>query len=615
MNNDRPAIASWLPDETAYSLACRQHVLAGSISCSATCAQVFGHARRGSAHDLPCNLDRFALYGGNRLGSAEDAAIDHTILPYYLVFQDLPVRRAAVHLTHGDDAGALKARLGIPSSRFGAGHPLKACPACMSEDERAHGVAYWHRTHQFPGIWVCPTHQELLRVATTKWNGVDRFAFRLPRRDELSDGPLRTLGDDGRKTLARLANDTLAMLELSRNAPLNLARSGWAYRQALEERGAVRGKKQVCAAALSGLLVSHLDRFAGMEELASLPVDESALATSFLPLIRGRREVRHPLKHLLLIGALFPGWEAFEERYCSAAATESERQPATATGRRQPQHEPAGDPRKVIFLGMLQSGSASLSGAARIVGVTPTTAQAWAAAAGHICHRRPKSVKDDIRNRLISDLTAGGEKAKVALDCGVSLQTVTRMLRTEVGLREAWACARHELARQRARQQWLDAASQTGQATGVKALRQVQPATYTWLYRNDREWLQDWARRHGASTQRAGRRVDWAAQDKALAQEVVETVRSWEVEVPARQRLTLAMLSANLRGLKKRLSKLHKLPLTREAIQKALSRGGLSPDGFLPAHMAPAHSGRSPLRQAPAHRSPRHPQHRRNESL
>ena len=37
--------------------------------------------------------------------------------------------------------GNLKARLGLLASRFGASHPLKACPECMREDFEVHAIS------------------------------------------------------------------------------------------------------------------------------------------------------------------------------------------------------------------------------------------------------------------------------------------------------------------------------------------------------------------------------------------------------------------------------------------------------------------------------------------
>ena len=39
---------------------------------------------------------------------------------------------------------------------------LKFCPACFENDISRYGEAYWHRTHQIPGILVCLEHKTLL---------------------------------------------------------------------------------------------------------------------------------------------------------------------------------------------------------------------------------------------------------------------------------------------------------------------------------------------------------------------------------------------------------------------------------------------------------------------
>jgi len=56
-----------------------------------------------------------------------------------------------------------------------------------------------------------------------------------------------------------------------------------------------------------------------------------------------------------------------------------------------------------------------------------------------------------LRQSLVRDLQSGLDKVDVAVRHGVSVETVTWVLGTEIGLRAAWAAARTGLARQTAR--------------------------------------------------------------------------------------------------------------------------------------------------------------------
>jgi hypothetical protein len=74
----------------------------------------------------------------------------HTTLPY---------RRGITsyypELEHGSkDNQAMLWTTGIRIARPGA----YCCHKCIKRDLKQHGVSYWHREHQIPGVFTCPTH-------------------------------------------------------------------------------------------------------------------------------------------------------------------------------------------------------------------------------------------------------------------------------------------------------------------------------------------------------------------------------------------------------------------------------------------------------------------------
>lgn len=565
----RPLVDQWLPDETLFSLASRQHVLAGSISATATCAQVFGHSRRGSAHDLPSNLAHFTRFSRGRFGNAEVVGTDHTILPYYLIYRSTEVRRATWKLCLGGEAAGLKAKLGVLATRFGAAHPLKACPQCMVQDALIHDVAYWHRSHQLPGIWICPIHGMPLHTANLKWNGIERFAFCLPSHASVDEShPLKDVAP-AQLQLASIAKTTLAMLEFARREPISLTRSRMVYREALNELGAVRGEQQVCARALVEILVPTISRITAVGEFANLAHDSASIAASFLPLVRGHREVPHPLKHLLLITALFPTWNDFEQRYRATALAKPTPRPRSTESRTPEADAAKSASKRVQLLRLIRDESLSISAAARAVGVATGTAQAWAAACGIACARRPKTLAPHLRDDMVSALAKGGDRDSLARAHGVSIQTVTRILRTEPGLHEAWAAGRFERLKQQTRCDWSAALKSHDHLT-TKQLRAQAPATYAWLYRHDKEWLQSQPARSHASSERGRLQVDWAARDKQLACEIEAAGLRHCDETCGNSQMTLALLATYVPTLRRRLSKLKKLPLSQMAIQKTL---------------------------------------------
>ena len=78
----------------------------------------------------------------------------------------VPLRRAIVakpsRLSHADDPDAGDAiRRGLSSLRSGA----YLCSACVEEDLRFHGMSYWRREHQLPGLYWCLKHHLPLRFS------------------------------------------------------------------------------------------------------------------------------------------------------------------------------------------------------------------------------------------------------------------------------------------------------------------------------------------------------------------------------------------------------------------------------------------------------------------
>ena len=161
----------------------------------------------------------------NTLGSARQLALHHTIVPYYLAFATAELRSQTIDRMRGKQIAALKFSLGLLTSGFRANHPLKACRLCEREDLANHGVAYWHRSHQYPTILVCPTHREPLWFDRSKSDGVARFEWLLPDsvparlRKEISIKNLpANLAD-----LMKLATLSIEVAEFGAHRPLEKA--------------------------------------------------------------------------------------------------------------------------------------------------------------------------------------------------------------------------------------------------------------------------------------------------------------------------------------------------------------------------------------------------------
>lgn len=567
------SLLAWLPDETLFSLCSRHHRLSGRGVSAETTRALFGHRSAGSQHDFPNRIGEFCRRTDNAYGDAEQLARQKTSLAFYAPFLGAQVVRAAVNAMSGLSVAHLKFRLGLLTSRFRANHPLKACVHCMNADLDVHGWVYWHQEHQFPGVWVCPVHQTPLSTATVKSTGVGRFQWHLPADTEISS---EWICDHTAPELARLASLTVTLVREARP-------DGWlehsAVQPTLKERMTARGwvtsggGLRLSAAAEDFLIVARSLRVA--PELSALPSSVEDAKAQIGRLVRPARSGTHPLRLLVAIAWLFEDAQDFitaHDRRASQRCAEL----SSATGNFPIADEGVLDSRdrslalRAELLHRLSEGKA-VSAAAKDLGVDVATAIAWATQAGVQTGRRPKVLKPDIKAALVAQLRRGADKEEAAKSAGISVETITRLLRSEVGLHAEWRAARYLAAQVRARSAWASVWNEH-QAIGMKLMRAMAPSAYAWLYRNDKEWLQQHTTSPATHRSNAGMSpVKWDERDKALSQAVREAALRL-TSSHASGRLRLWQIYQVVPDLKAKLARLDRLPLTQRALDEALSR-------------------------------------------
>lgn len=477
-----------LPDETLFSWCSRYHQLAANGLDRATCLQLFGHPRIGSAHDFPGRIDALVARSQGALGTAGQVIRDRTLLHFYLPFKPSDMARRAVAAMRGGGIGHLKYQLGLLTGGMGAAHPLKSCPECTRRDLDNHGWAYWRRGHQLPGVWLCPSHGMPLRVSNLKLDQVARFAWVLP----LTAGcqPVVGLEESAYKPaqndwLRRLAAQGLALVDTGAGRFADPIRIAWAFRSRMGGLGMLHPSGRVRWHEVEPRLHRLAANLACLPE-ASHDADPRLLRGQLVRLLSAR-SLAHPLRYLIWIAVWFDGLGDFEHVYEDAGMETDEVQPTSAHSQAKPDTAKPGQ-MPAELLESLRDGSLSLTAAARQLGVSYATVAARACRAAFEPPRRPKKIDTPSWNRALGMLRKGAEKQAVADAARVSVVTVTRILRSVPGLQDEWHRVRHERRRLAARNAWARV-SALHVHLGIQGLRRLEPAAYTWLYRNDSDWL------------------------------------------------------------------------------------------------------------------------------
>lgn len=483
-------VANWLPDETLFSLVSRHHRLSSNTLPATTCRQVFGHKRQGSAHDFPSRINELVHRTNGTLGSADGIIYSRTLLPYYLPFRNQSVADDAYAAMQGGGIGPLKYKLGILTSRFRAHHPLKACVQCLIEDREKWGVAYWHRHHQWPGAWVCLQHGTGLWESVLKATKVERFGWHLPHEDSLVEVVKLAKEDEVWKSglLKLIAENTQALASVPKGWHFEPKRLIQTYETGLAKRGFMCGTgTQRNLSKIAQCFTEFVRPLRVYPEFHGLPGTEAQAASQVTRLLTEERMGTHPLRHVVFISWIFGTWSEFWKSYHvlhDDLGIYSKKKTRVAIKSK----ESAADYRRQEFMALVKNG-APVSAASNALKVDPATGMAWAAALGISTPSRAKVFKEEQRKAAIKLLQKGMDKGEVAGKYSISVSTVTKLLRSTPGLQQIWHTVRHKKARLAAQEKWCQVLAKNPSAN-LKLLRNLEPAAFVWLYRNDKAWLE-----------------------------------------------------------------------------------------------------------------------------
>ncbi|AMO23676.1 hypothetical protein GCM10027034_37430 [Ramlibacter solisilvae] len=529
--------------------------------------QLFGHPRQGASHDIPARVDEFVKRTEGILGSAEVVIREHTLVPFYLPLRREIDAEQAISAIRAGGLGGIKARLGILASGFGAANPLKACMVCVKVDGLDRGVSSWHLDHQWPGAWICLLHDAVLQYGLGKVNAEGRFHWYLPQDIAFAEASKTPIDGSAMQVLRKLTACACGLGRLPQGFHFDQTTLAQTYQSRMIDLGLASPSGRLRSARFAEALASicePLSRLHGMEILAGVASGDTG---AFSRLMQERRSTPHPLKHLIFVTLLFESWQAFTSSYQqelgNAPFVKDETNTGKATVLEDQDHSRSQSVAEDVRQGM------SVTRAAEAAGVSVATAIVWSAAAGVPLSRRPKKLTPRVRAQAVASLKRGHDKGVVASLVGVSIQTITFLLRSEPGLRSAWNAARLARARKAARTAWTRAARRF-HSPMQQVLRQREPAAFAWLYRNDRQWLQQFTVETLLKPRPTNNaHIDWNERDRVLSASIEIEARNL-VQTKGR-RLKLSDLCNAVPQLKALFSKIRKLPLTRAAVASALS--------------------------------------------
>ncbi|MEZ5465422.1 MAG: TnsD family Tn7-like transposition protein, partial [Lysobacteraceae bacterium] len=442
---------------------------------------LFGAPYAALSHDFPSRMAVLKESTGGVLGCYEQIALRNTLLGYYLSIVGRERADRVLSLIENGSIPHLKMLLGITASRVGGHHPLKACDQCMAEDEGSRGGAYWHVEHQPPSVLVCTKHERPLFIAFDAVTPVHRKRWLLPRTDDRYERiEISVQKDADLERLLRLAADSGKLAELP-PAALPPERLTCGYQQILKELGLATQSGNIRLTQFMSLVRERYRGLIALPGFAILNCFDESWAGFVGSLSRRVARPGHPLKHLLLIGAISESWHQF------LAACGPGKKADAKVGRAKSEAVPNAL-RQSQFKNLISGAGLSVSAAAKQVGVSPTTGAMWAKKLKIPYTSRRSPAAKVVAARVQRLLLKGDSIASISRSTGASMTTVYRLAETDPRIaskRMADAFSR----RQRVARENFTTLCQTQSDEPLKRIRSMPGNSYTWLYRNDPDWL------------------------------------------------------------------------------------------------------------------------------
>ncbi|WP_253199333.1 TnsD family transposase [Clostridium tagluense] len=551
------------PDELLYSIFARYHIRTGNTSPKNTIKEIFETTTAAAVVDLPCNLE--TAIKNMPIGSehtVEELIYNNTLFPYYNAF--LPHNRAIKVLKsiRGVYGGDIHTRVGIVGSTITINKFMKYCSKCNAEDKKKYGELYWHRLFQLPGVLVCPKHELFLNESSVPFKGKNKHEYIATSEENCENKPL-TINHDG-DDLEKLISIAKEIVFLLDNKLLNHSYNWFSekYKNLLIEKelATVTGRVNQVE------LVNSFSNFYSKELLALFEsiVDYDYTNNWLSSIVRKHRKVFHPIRHILLIKFLGTTVENFFQE--KTLYQPFGKGPWPCLNR-------ASDHYHKLFVDTIHITQDF---------DTSQPVGTFYCSCGFVFSRRgpDKSEKDRYR---IGRIKAFGpiweERLKALIEVKkYSLREIGRRLNVDVktvkkysgkllnnnNSEENITKLEAEKIEKKAiyRKLWLDLQI-NNKDLYKNELRQLDKASYMWLFKNDKEWLNSNSPQHKITIS-PSLKLDWNIRDEKILRDVKAEVDKIFNSNGKPTRISISIIGKKLGILSMLEKNLSKLPCTKQ---------------------------------------------------
>lgn len=565
------------PDELLYSVIARYHVRSGSTSPKSTIGDVFSSRTATAVTDMPCNIKE--LYCNLPEVSKiepERLIMDYTLYPYYTAFLQQARASLILKAMKSNYGGNIHTRTGIMASSISVPDFLRFCTECNNYDLTVYGEYYWHRIHQIPGIFVCPVHNIFLQDSTVAVHAMNKHVFVAANEYNCISKPQLNSCCEQQERFFTIAQDVEWLIQNYRVVRNSKGlKNGFRdkYISVLKEKGFATAKGRVHQ---EDFIKAFRD-FNGDVLLSKLncnvtyDFESNWLST----IVRKHRKAFHPLMHLLLIRFLMGDLEDFFQNDYKFSPFGRGPWPCM--------NAVSGHYRRFVIRDLKVDYSTDMK---KPVGT-------FTCSCGFIYTRSgPDGSDKDIykigRVKQYGSVWEDKLKELVAIN-NMGLREISRILNVDtntvkryaelMNLKSAWAVNKDnasikpqngvlKLKNDSYRERWLELKNKYPKDSKTQ-LRNKEKGTYIWLYRKDRNWLNN----NSPATTRGtydNTRVNWSQRDTDILKKVRQVVQETLVSIEKPERITVGYVGKKIRQLALLEKHLDKMPKTKEYLRTSI---------------------------------------------
>ena len=288
-------------DELLYSIIARYCIQSGNTNVIYSTEDIFGKENRNVviSPELPGNIDLLVsnLPGSTKITS-DSLIYNSTLFPYIAAFLPEDRAREVYNIMKAGQTSVIYNKTGLVSGSIKSNRMFRFCPKCIEEDTKKYGEAYWHRSHQVTGVFMCPIHKEPIYDSCIPYRGNYRMNYIAASKDVCKVESLIKVKDETAEKLIWIAEDICEIL----NRPFeyqSLMKKKFLYMERLIENKIANMISMIHQKRLRKELIE----FWGTEvlEILQSPIDESK-ECNWLNILTWENEyISLPIRHLILM--------------------------------------------------------------------------------------------------------------------------------------------------------------------------------------------------------------------------------------------------------------------------------------------------------------------------